>query len=96
MPKVSEDWRKQTLDFETAKERNQWIADHADYYTVVRQLGPRRGYERHEVKTLAEAIEMAGRMAGQAGKPYLIYGVAGTRDAMICFIDQEGNKHDAD
>ena len=95
MPKEPEDWRKQTLDFQTAKERDQWILDHSEYFTVVRHLGPRRGYERHEVKTLPEAIEMAGRMAKQAGRPYLIYAVAGRRDAIICYVDQEGNRHNA-
>ena len=91
----SDDWRKQTLDFESIKERDRWIADHAEYWTVVRYLGPRRGYERHETKTMDQAIEMAGRMAKQAGTNYLVYAVAGTRDAMVCFIDPEGNRHNA-
>lgn len=89
---MSEDWRLQTLDFKTAKERDEYIINNSDYFTVVRHLGPRRGYERHEVKTLVEAETLARRMAKEAGKPYIIYAVAGLRDAMVGYVDQEGNR----
>ena len=92
---MHEDWRKITGDFETAKERELWVREHADSYTVVRSLGPRRGYERIEVPDLAQAIDMAGRMAVEAGKAYMIYAVAGSLDAMVCYFDSEGNRHDA-
>jgi CRISPR/Cas system-associated endonuclease/helicase Cas3 len=88
-----ENWREMTLDFETYQERDDWIREHADIYTVVRYLGPRLGYERHETKTLAAAEALARRMATEAGKPYLIYAVAKQRDAFVCYYDQEGNRH---
>lgn len=70
-------------DFQTYQERDAWIKAHADYFTVVRYLGPRRGYERHEVKTLAEAQALAGRMSVEAGVPYLVYAVSGIHDAWM-------------
>lgn len=78
-----ERWRPTTGDFVSIRDRDAWMADNAEYFTVVRHLGPREGYERHEVKTLAEAVEMAGRMAKVAKRPYLIYAVVGELSAFV-------------
>ena len=80
---MTETWRTQTGDFLTIAERDDWIIANADYYTVVRYLGPLNGYERHEVKTLNQAKKLAGRMAKKARKPYLIYAVAGISDVFV-------------
>ena len=92
---MGDDWRGITGDFKTAKERELWIREHADYFTVVRYLGPRRGYDRTEVPHLDQAIEMARRMAIEAGRAYIVYAVSGNMDAMICYFDSEGDRHDA-
>lgn len=73
--------------FETYQQRDEWIKDHADYFTVVRYLGPRVGYERHEVKSFSEAEALAGRMSEASGRIYLIYAVCGIRDAFIKKVD---------
>ena len=84
-----EDWRTITNDFLTIAERDAHITQNADYFTVGRRLGPRQGYERHEVKTLTEAEYLAGRMAKQAKKPYLIYAVKGIADCFVKAIHPE-------
>ena len=80
---MKENWRIKTGDFHTAAERDAWIIANASTLTVVRYLGPHNGYERHEVRTLQQAEKLAGRLAKQAGKPYLIYALAGRSD---CFV----------
>lgn len=92
---MSDDWRQLTHNFASGKERDQWIKENAQYFTVVRYLGPRKGYERHEVKTQDAAVELAGQLAQKAGIPYMVYAVAKLHDAMICYIDREGKRHDA-
>lgn len=76
-------------DFRTYQERDAWIRDHSDYFTVVRYLGPRRGYERHEVKSLEAAEVLARRMSNESGVPYLIYAVNGISDALVTTIKPE-------
>ena len=83
---MTETWRTQTGDFLTIAERDDWIIANADYYTVVRYLGPLNGYERHEVKSLDAAKKLAGRMAKKAGRPYLIYACAGQKDCFVCSV----------
>ena len=70
-------------EFASIAARDAFITANAQYFTVGRRIGPRQGYERHEVKTLAEAEALAGRMAKNTGKPYLIYAVSGVSD---CFV----------
>lgn len=76
-------------DFQTIDERDQYLTANADYFTVGRRLGPFEGYERHEVKTLSEAENLAGRMAKQSKKPYLIYAVMGISDCFVKAIQPE-------
>lgn len=78
------------VDFESIAERDAWITANADYFTVGRRLGPREGYDRHEVKTLSEAENLAGRMAKQTGRAYLIYAVAGISDCFVKAIHPGG------
>ncbi len=76
-------------DFATIQDRDNWVKENADFFTVIRYLGPRVGYERHEVKTLPEAEALAGRMSTEAGRPYLIYAVAGQYDAFLKWVGKE-------
>lgn len=62
------------LNFESYRDRDDWIRDNAKYFTVVRHLG-RGKYERVEKPTLQEAQETAGCMAQEAKRPYIIYAV---------------------
>ena len=64
-------------------ERDAYIVNHADYFTVGRRIGPREGYERHEVESLVDAKILGRRMANETGKIYLLYAVAGLSDAFI-------------
>ena len=77
--------------FESIQQRDEWIIANSDYFTVGRRLGPAQGYERHEVKTLDEAKSLAGRMANEAGKTYLVYAVAGTHDCFVCAKHPDSN-----
>jgi len=80
-----------TLPFSSSAERDAYMAKNADYFTVVCYWGPRNGgYERHEVKTLLEAEKLARRMADKAGRPYMIYAVAGIYDAYVATIKPTG------
>lgn len=74
----------QKHDFETSAERDAYILEHADYFTVVRFLGYGQ-YERHERKTLKGAEKLASRLAKarKSGNKYMIYAVAGQSDAFI-------------
>ena len=83
---MKENWRDITQDFLTIAERDDWIIANANYYTVVRYLGPLNGYERHEVKSLDAAKKLAGRMAKKAGRPYLVYAVADQKDCFVCSV----------
>jgi len=69
--------------FQSWAERDEYIINNADYFTVGRRISPREGYERHEVKTLKQAENLGRRMAKKAGKVYMIYAVAGNSD---CFV----------
>lgn len=76
--------------------RDQHIILNADYFTVGRRLGPRLGYERHEVSTLNDAKKLARRMAKSTKRVYMIYAVSGISDCFVTAIHPEpegkGNK----
>lgn len=78
--------KKLKLSFESSQERERWIVDNADYFTVVRYQGPLRGYERHEVPTLAAAHATARKLLAGGGKPYMIYAVAGIYDCYVATV----------
>ena len=64
------------LNFASAKEREEWILKHADYFTTSRMLN--RVLHRNEYPTLEAAREAAKKqIAANAIKPVLIYAVQG-------------------
>jgi hypothetical protein len=70
------------LNFETAQSRNDWIIEHAEYFTTCRMIN--RKYIRNEHKTLDEARRHAKTMLAENGtKPVLIYAVQGNSDTYI-------------
>lgn len=76
-------------EFRSPKDREEWVKAGADYFTVVRYLGPLKGYERHEVSTLAEAEALARRMAEQSGLRYMVYAVRGRSDAFLKWVGEQ-------
>jgi hypothetical protein len=72
----------QLPDFKTAKERDQYFLENAEMFTVIRRLSP-YSVDRHECKGYFEATRLATKLAKEAGRPYLIYGVIGPYDSFI-------------
>jgi hypothetical protein len=70
-------------DFKSEPERRQFITDNAEYFTVVRYLGPRGGYERHELPDLSKAQKLAQRLANESGKVFAIYAVIAPHDTWV-------------
>jgi hypothetical protein len=68
---------------EAREARENHIKENADYFTVVRYLGPRAGYERHERPTLIAARDLAVELAVKMNSGYLIYAVAGIHDTWV-------------
>ena len=68
-------------DFKTIEERQQWIMEHADYFTVFRLVG--RNRYRYECPTLAKAEELARSLSLQErGSRWMIYAVHGVMDSL--------------
>ena len=78
------------LDFESSVARDEYMRENADYFTVVRYLGPGKGYERHECPTVEVAMSLARRIADEAGKAYLIYAVSGIHDGYVTTVHPKG------
>lgn len=76
-------------EFSSWEERDKRIIATADYFTVGRRLGPRRGYERYEERCLSDALNLARRMANSTKKVYMIYAVAGISDCFVTAIHPE-------
>lgn len=75
----------QPLNFESAKEREAWLLQNANYFTTVRMLN--RRYARQEHKTLEEARTHAHLLLIQDGsKPVLIYAVKGDSSTYVEMI----------
>ena len=71
------------LNFKTAEERDKWIKDHAQYFSVIYFHG-RGKYERSEHYSLVEAEEAAKRIKpDDQGRRPMIYAVAGGHDAFV-------------
>lgn len=68
---------------EAREARENSIIDEADYFTVVRYLGPGKGYERHEKDDREQAIILATQLAKENNRPYLIYAVKGVHDTFV-------------
>jgi hypothetical protein len=70
------------LNFANAKEREEWITNHADYYTTVRMI--QRKYDRQEHKTLKDARTHAHLLlAKDKSKPVLIYAIHDNSDTYV-------------
>lgn len=75
-------------DFESEKERQQWIINNADYFTVVRRRNLKN--ERLEFKSLSEAEAGARKLlVDNPDARYLIYAVAGIHDTFVKVIAKE-------
>lgn len=70
------------LNFESAQARQEWIIQHAEYFTTCRMIA--RRYIRAEHKSLDDARQAAKLLlAEDASKPILIYAVQGNSDTYI-------------
>jgi hypothetical protein len=70
------------LNFANAKEREEWIIQHVEYFTTVRMI--QRKYERQEHKTLKEARAHAHLLLAQdKSKPVLIYAIHDNSDTYV-------------
>ena len=78
-------------EFREAKERNKWIRDNAQYFTVIRRQD--RRYERDEVYTFDEAVTLASnRIKRIPDLRFLIYAVAAGHDALVATVSSDGVK----
>ena len=77
-------------NFESANDRNAWIIQHADYFTVCRFIDRKR--ERLEAKTLEEARDIAKILLKQNPKPCLIYAVQGIHDTYVEMVKPKGTQ----
>lgn len=68
---------------EQREAREQSIIQGADYFTVVRYLGPGKSYERHECNSLETAILVGAKLALKVQRNYLIYAVKGVHDTYV-------------
>ncbi len=77
-------------EFSKADDRNQWIKDNAQYWTVIRKR--KRRYERDECWSLEDAIKLAQRRLAKDPymQPLLIYAVAGGHDALAATVHPDG------
>lgn len=63
------------LSFNSEKEKQRWVIENANYFTVVRFIN--RSYVRNEVSTLPEAEALASKLVKEyPGSRWLIYAVA--------------------
>ncbi len=80
-------------EFSKADERNKWILENSQYFTVICKRN--RRYDRDECWSLEEAINLAQRrLLRDPLHPLLIYAVAGGHDTLAAtvYID-EVRKH---
>lgn len=70
------------MDFKSAEERQQWIMEHAEYFTVFRYKNRKR--IRHERPSLEEAEILARSLClAEPGSRWMIYAVNGVMDSWI-------------
>jgi hypothetical protein len=77
-------------EFSKAEERNKWIKDNAQFWTVIRKR--KRRYERDECWSLDEAVQLAQRRLERdpLKQPLLIYAVAGGHDTLAATVHPDG------
>jgi hypothetical protein len=69
-------------DFENVNERDGYFIKNAKYFTVLRYFGIGRSFERHEVKTLEEAIILANSLVNNHHH-CMIYAVIPPSDVFV-------------
>lgn len=75
------------LNFISSQERDKWIIENADYFTVIRRQNRRN--QRFECQTLKNAIDTAESMvAADPEARFLIYAVAGIHDCFVGHVDK--------
>ena len=82
-------------EFSEYKQRNKWIKENADYFTVVRRRN--RRYERYTAPSFEEATALAQKyLRGDTENTrWMIYAVAGIHDTLVATVSAEGIKdHD--
>lgn len=76
-------------EFREAKARNQWIFDHADYFTLYRRKG--RSVEKEEHPSFDEAVARAKTLIQRnADARYLIYAVFNNNDTLAATVSSDG------
>lgn len=73
---------KSMPDFKSHDERDQWFKENATYFTVVKKSGVGT-YERKEVTTLEEAMNLAQTKHTVGGGGYMIYAVVNEQSALV-------------
>jgi len=72
-------------DFKTEPQRQHWLTENAEYFTVVRRHHGR--YERHEAPTLEKAKLCARQLAvSHPGTRWMIYAVVQRHDTYVCTV----------
>lgn len=78
-------------EFSDYKARNEWIKDHAQYFTVIRRW--QRRYLREERHTYDEAIKFAEWVVKlNPDARLLIYAVALSHDTLVATVSSDGVK----
>lgn len=72
-------------EFKTEKERQAWIIENAEYYTVVSFLGAGQ-FEKYEEKLFSHAMEIARSLANLSNRSYMIYAVVAPYDTYVTTI----------
>ena len=72
-------------DFKTSQERDDYFAQHADYFTIIkwRSMGQS---ERTECKSLEEAEKLAATKVRLLGGRYMVYAVIGEQSALAKLV----------
>ena len=78
--------KEKPLNWASETERQQWLIEQAQYFTVIRRMDYR--YHRVEFPTLPEALAMAKLVVGvDPAARLLIYAVNGNSDTYVCTVD---------
>lgn len=78
---------KMVPDFKSEPERQKWIIENANYFTIVRLKN--RKYIRYETETLAGAhIVASGLVRDNPGTRWMIYAVHDQSDTYVCTVSK--------
>ena len=81
-------------EFTSYKERNKWIVDHAQYFSIILKRNSK--YLRSERDTFEEAVALANLVLEQYPHTRLmVYAVAGGHDTLTATVSTDGiTRHD--